>query len=168
MAVSVKNISTGLFFSLSGTGCAGVSFSFSETVKMIFEPENSGLMAKAIISPCVSRIVAPSNLLKDTLCHFLFISMTHLVKYLSFLEEKCCMPHLAWNSSDRTAISPDQGNNRYASHLSQRYSWPLFSWNSTGYLWVCLQGTETPADLCFTKPRNWGLMAKVFSPVKDG
>ena len=36
------------------------------------------------------------------------------------------MPHLAWNSSDRT-VSPDQGDNRYASHTHRRLSPDLFS-----------------------------------------
>lgn len=42
------------------------------------------------------------------------------------------------------------------SHSQKTLPWPLFSWNSTGCLWVCLQGTETPAKHVFA---NLGIEA---------
>lgn len=109
-------------------------------------------MVKAIISPCVSRIVAPSNLPERHTASF-FSSTTHLVKYLSFLEEKC-MPHLAWNSADRT-VSPDWGNNKYASHTHRRLSSDLFSHEIVHGVYGCVYKAQKLQQSMFL--RTWEL-----------
>lgn len=63
---------------------------------------------------------------KDILAHFVLITTTALVKYLSFLKETGWLTLIANKSSDSTN-SPNQGNNNYASHHSQNtVTWPFF------------------------------------------
>ena len=129
MAVSTqRTLSTGLFSHWMVQCVLGVSLQTSETVrKMIFWTWELGPDGKSNNFSLCKQDSCTLKPTRKTHCFiFLFISTTHLVKYLSFLEEKCCMPHLAWNSSDRT-VSPDQGDNRYASHTHRRLSPDLFS-----------------------------------------
>ena len=79
------------------------------------------------------------------------------------------MPHLAWNSSDRT-VSPDQGDNRYASHTHRRLSPDLFSHGMVHcFLDMSLQSSETAGEHVFVIlgiGTCW--QKKYFPPVKAG